>query len=454
MRSSNLAQRLTAIAKFAVLIGLVTALTTYAAGAQATAPSPVSTQYPPEPQHCLHPPIDHGQVYWSFGGSTVMTTKYARLTPAVPGRKGWLWNEYPLESEDFEVEFKFEVFSKPHLGGDGFALWFVNAESDPSFLQNTNALTGPIFGMKSNFKGVGVLFDVYDNDHQRNNPAIFVIQNNDGNFPHSHDLDFEHDMVKKTPPSSSPEYDRYRCVVEYRNLGRPVTALVKFLNRVLRVYIDTGDGQGWRFCLAVEINRMTTGSKPRNTLRDTHIAFTAATGQVSDNIDILEVTTRYLKSSDKARDTDFAQLSATGSGRSYEQLVWFLITAIGICLTAITVYDFNDYKNMMNSRIDVVTICHRLNENVYLHAYAHAFLTFLLLVQRSWLLFILNLLLCLVRFAQHRQGALELNSASLTRMGTRLSGVAGMSPDARYIFALVVYVLSDLYYIYRLFSDV
>lgn len=58
--------------------------------------SPVSTQYNPETQHSLHTPIDHSQVYWNFGGSSVMTKKYVRLTPATQGRKGWIWNEYPL----------------------------------------------------------------------------------------------------------------------------------------------------------------------------------------------------------------------------------------------------------------------------------------------------------------------------------------------------------------------
>lgn len=174
----------------------------------------------------------------------------------------------------------------------------MSANADPNFLSDTTALTGPIFGMKSDFNGVGVLFDTYDNDGQRNNPSIFVVQNEQGDFRHSHDADFEHDMVKTLPRNKVPgNYEAYRCVADIRNLGRPVKAVVKVLNGVLSVYLDTDDGQGWRFCLAVEFERR-AGPKRKNTLKDTHIAFTAATGQVADHMDIHEVTTRYLKSTD------------------------------------------------------------------------------------------------------------------------------------------------------------
>jgi len=43
----------------------------------------------------------------------------------------------------------------------------------PLFLRFT---TGPLFGMKTEFKGVGVLFDTYDNDNARNNPSVFVLE--------------------------------------------------------------------------------------------------------------------------------------------------------------------------------------------------------------------------------------------------------------------------------------
>lgn len=61
-------------------------------------PNPVSQQYPPEIHHSLHPPLDHSQVYWNFGGSAVLTKKFVRLTPSTQARQGWMWNEYPMVS--------------------------------------------------------------------------------------------------------------------------------------------------------------------------------------------------------------------------------------------------------------------------------------------------------------------------------------------------------------------
>jgi hypothetical protein len=60
---------------------------------------------------------------------------------------------------------------------------------DPSFSGEPDALNGPIFGMKNEFKGFGVMFDVYDNDNRRNNPSVFVLTVSIPSFSH-HVLSF------------------------------------------------------------------------------------------------------------------------------------------------------------------------------------------------------------------------------------------------------------------------
>jgi len=43
-----------------------------------------------------------------------------------------------------------------------------------------------------NFKGLGVCFDVYDNDGRRDNPSVFVLYNPEGNeTEYNHDNDFK-----------------------------------------------------------------------------------------------------------------------------------------------------------------------------------------------------------------------------------------------------------------------
>jgi hypothetical protein len=46
-----------------------------------------------EAHHSLHRPHDQSQVYWNFGGATVLTKKYIRITPSGQNRRGWLWND-------------------------------------------------------------------------------------------------------------------------------------------------------------------------------------------------------------------------------------------------------------------------------------------------------------------------------------------------------------------------
>lgn len=214
-----------------------------------------------------------------------MTKNIIRLTPSTQDRRGWLWNEYPLESTNWEAEFKLEVFSKPHFGGDGFGFWVLAGELDPSFTQGPDALSGPLFGLKNDFKGFGVVVDVYDNDNRRNNPSVFVLQNKEGKaLVYNHDNDYEDDMVKTLPPGVDvASGGAYKCVADIRNTGKVSKVLIKFLHRIVHVYIDNNEGAGYKFCLAVQLD---------DDFKDHHLAFTAATGQVADNHDILEINTR------------------------------------------------------------------------------------------------------------------------------------------------------------------
>jgi hypothetical protein len=53
-------------------------------GAAPHAPSELSVEL----HHSLHRPLDKTQVYWNYGGSTVMTRDFIRLTPSAQNRKG------------------------------------------------------------------------------------------------------------------------------------------------------------------------------------------------------------------------------------------------------------------------------------------------------------------------------------------------------------------------------
>ena len=183
-------------------------------------------------------------------------------------------------------------------------------------------------GMHKNFNGVGILIDVYDNDARRNNPAVFAIQNDGNQRTWNHDNDFSDDMLKNTvDPATlasdtrfSSNYASHRCVADVRNTGKTSKIMIRYLHKNLHVYVDTNDGQGYKYCFAVKIDR---------DLRDHHIAITAATGQVADQMDIHEVTTRYLKEEDRDIDDSlFKQLGSGGSSvTSWHNIYWLIVNA-------------------------------------------------------------------------------------------------------------------------------
>lgn len=59
-------------------------------------------------------------------------------------------------------------------------------------------LNGPLFGLRSDFQGFGIVFDVYDNDNRRDNPSIFVLRNDEGvptKFNHDNDFAVKYRLV-------------------------------------------------------------------------------------------------------------------------------------------------------------------------------------------------------------------------------------------------------------------
>ena len=118
--------------------------------------------------------------FWEFGGSTVVTSSYVRLTPDRQSKRGILWNTVvsdqpagavkllcfglillfsscllqPVSMHNWEVVIQFQVHGQgKHLFGDGFAFWYTKEKGQ----------IGNVFGSKDYFTGLGVFFDTYSN---------------------------------------------------------------------------------------------------------------------------------------------------------------------------------------------------------------------------------------------------------------------------------------------------
>lgn len=62
----------------------------------------------------------------------------------------------PVEMDSWEIHVELQIGGGGKIGADGMGLWYV---AEPK-------QEGPAMGNKDYFKGVGVIFDSFDNDGQ------------------------------------------------------------------------------------------------------------------------------------------------------------------------------------------------------------------------------------------------------------------------------------------------
>ncbi|KAI9824508.1 MAG: hypothetical protein M1819_000863 [Sarea resinae] len=84
--------------------------------------------------------------------------RYIRLTSDRPSQQGWLFSWVPLTATNWEVEIEFKIHGEGNLFGDGMAIWLTKQRSSP----------GTVFGSTDRFEGLGIFIDTYKN----NRPGI------------------------------------------------------------------------------------------------------------------------------------------------------------------------------------------------------------------------------------------------------------------------------------------
>ena len=125
--------------------------------------------------HSLQTPFvadwwQEGVPHWDIGGDAVVVSdRFVRLTPPDTSRSGYAWNTIPNEYEDWEVRLTFIIRRNPRVGADGIAFWYT-AETHREELDF-------FYGQKMDFKGIGVVFDTYDNDAYRDQPSVLILKN-------------------------------------------------------------------------------------------------------------------------------------------------------------------------------------------------------------------------------------------------------------------------------------
>jgi len=216
-----------------------------------------------------------GIPYWDFIGSTIVTNKFIRLTADAQSLQGGLWNTIPIMMPDWEIQFQFKNYgSGKDLFGDGFAMWYT---------KDRNQL-GPVFGSKDFFTGLAIFLDTYSNHngpHNHPHPYISAMVNN-GTLHYDHDKD-------------GTNTELAGCESPFRNKDHDTFVAVRYHNYKLTVSTDIENKNVWKECFTSNNVKLPTGY---------YFGFSAATGELSDNHDIVSVKVYQLDSPRKNENID------------------------------------------------------------------------------------------------------------------------------------------------------
>ncbi|XP_063304673.1 VIP36-like protein isoform X2 [Pelobates fuscus] len=198
---------------------------------------------------------------WDLTGNVLVTPQYVRLTPDQQSKQGAVWNRVPCYLRDWELQVHFKIHGqgKKNLNGDGFAIWYTKDKMQ----------SGPVFGSKDNFVGLGVFVDTYPNEekqHERVFPYISAMVSN-GSLTYDHSRD-------------GRPTELGGCTAMVRNLDHDTFFVIRYVKRRLTIMIDIDGKHEWKDCLDVPGVRLPRGY---------YFGASAVTGDLSDNHDIISL---------------------------------------------------------------------------------------------------------------------------------------------------------------------
>ncbi|CAH2274842.1 VIP36 isoform X2 [Pelobates cultripes] len=198
---------------------------------------------------------------WDLTGNVLVTPQYVRLTPDQQSKQGAVWNRVPCYLRDWELQVHFKIHGqgKKNLNGDGFAIWYTKDKMQ----------SGPVFGSKDNFVGLGVFVDTYPNEekqHERVFPYISAMVSN-GSLTYDHSRD-------------GRPTELGGCTAMVRNLDHDTFFVIRYVKRRLTIMIDIDGKHEWKDCLDVPGVRLPRGY---------YFGASAVTGDLSDNHDLISL---------------------------------------------------------------------------------------------------------------------------------------------------------------------
>lgn len=212
--------------------------------------------------------------WFDFGGDTIIRAdQYIRLTSDRPSQEGWIFSRVPLTATNWEIEVEFKIHGKGNLHGDGMAMWLTKQRASP----------GTVFGHTDKFEGLGIFFDTYKN----NRPGTV--------FPYVMSMVGDGETVyDKNNDGKANEF--MGCSARgIRGASIPTKArLTYFQDKSLKLELQFKKEDDWMICFET--------NEPPAIPSVAYLGFSAETGELSDNHDIVSVQAKNLYSTKSQED--------------------------------------------------------------------------------------------------------------------------------------------------------
>ncbi|TVY48440.1 L-type lectin-like domain-containing protein [Lachnellula occidentalis] len=264
--------------------------------------------------HTLQQPYldsDMQSRWFDFGGDTIIRAdQYIRLTSDRPSQAGWIFSRVPLTATNWEIELEFKIHGDGTLHGDGFAMW----------LTKQRATGGDVFGSTDRFEGLGIFFDTYKNNRPGTVFPYVMAMVGDGQKPYD-------------KANDGKENEFMGCSARgIRNANMPTKAkLTYFQDKSLKLELQYKKEEQWELCFET--------SEPPTIPSVAYLGFSAETGELSDNHDIISVATKNLYDT-KSRADNSGSVGGSKSGPTKGKPVkkestgswsWFFFKIIAFC---------------------------------------------------------------------------------------------------------------------------
>lgn len=190
---------------------------------------------------------------------------YIRLTSDRPSQAGWLFSRVPLTATNWEVEVEFKISGKHSLYGDGLAMWLTRQRGQ----------FGPVFGSTDRFEGLGIFIDTYKN----NRPGTV--------FPYVMAM-FGDGQTSYDKSNDGKDAELAGCSARgIRHASVPTKLrLTYFQDKFLKLELQYKSTDEWQLCFEKD--------SPPQIPNIAYLGFSAETGELSDNHDIISVKTQNL----------------------------------------------------------------------------------------------------------------------------------------------------------------